>query len=128
MMSLDHTAIWVIDLEREKEFFMRYFDCVAGDRYCNPAKGFTSYFIAFPGGGRIEIMKREGMDPGRRSEACGYAHIAVNAGSREDVDRLTRRLISEGVPVESGPRITGDGYYESVILDPENNLIEIVSE
>ncbi|MFH0842816.1 MAG: VOC family protein [Bacteroidota bacterium] len=126
-MNLDHIALWVIDLEREKEFFLRYFDCTAGEKYCNPSKGFTSYFIAFPGGGRIEIMKREGMEPAGRGESAGYAHIAVSAGTREEVDRLTHKLRSEGVPVESGPRITGDGYYESVILDPENNVIEIVS-
>ncbi|OFY63065.1 MAG: hypothetical protein A2V64_09495 [Bacteroidetes bacterium RBG_13_43_22] len=127
-MKIDHTAMWVTDLEREKEFFLRFFDCTASEKYVNSSKQFSSYFIAFHDGGRIEIMKRENMKPAEKGESPGYAHIAVDVGLREKVDSLTDILGRAGVVVESGPRVTGDGYYESVILDPENNRIEIVSE
>lgn len=128
MMKLDHTALWVSDLEREKEFFVRYFDCYANDIYVNPVKKYSSNFIIFNGGGRLEIMKREGMETGAIKEVTGYAHIAINVGSRDNVDKLTEKLKRDGIAVISGPRITGDGYYESVILDPGNNRIEIVSK
>ena len=127
-MKIDHTAVRVIDLEREKEFFLKYFDCTVNGKYVNPAKQFSSYFITFPGGGRIEIMKRNDISQGNKNESLGYAHIAINAGTREKVDNLTGMLRKDGMIIESGPRVTGDGYYESVILDPENNRIEILSE
>lgn len=127
-MKIDHTAMWVIDLEKEREFFLKYFDCTVNEKYINPSKQFSSYFITFPGGGKIEIMKRDNIGVAAKKESPGYAHIALNAGSREKVDSLTGLLRREGIIVESGPRVTGDGYYESVILDPENNRIEIISE
>jgi lactoylglutathione lyase len=128
MMKIDHTGMWVTDLEGEKDFFLKFFDCSASEKYINPSKQFSSYFITFPGGGRIEIMKQENMESAKEAESSGYAHIAVNAGSREKVDSLTDILRRGGIIIKSNPRVTGDGYYESVILDPENNRIEIVSE
>jgi lactoylglutathione lyase len=127
-MKIDHTAIWVTDLERERAFFIRYFNCIANEKYTNRAKGFSSYFISFPEGGRIEIMKREDIKGGEKKDSPGYAHIAINTGSREKVDTFTELLRKEGLTILSGPRVTGDGYYESVILDPENNRIEIICE
>jgi lactoylglutathione lyase len=127
-MKIDHTAIWVIDLEKEKEFFLKFFDCTVNEKYINTAKRFSSYFITFRGGGRIELMKSENMESEDMRVTTGYAHIAINAVSRDNVDSLTKELREGGIRIESEPRITGDGYYESVILDPENNLIEIVSE
>ena len=128
-MKIDHTAIWVIDLEKEKDFFLEYFDCSVNQKYTNPSKRFSSYFLTFRDGGRIELMKNDNMElsAGRR-ESAGFSHIAIDAGSREIVDNLTEKMRRGGVIIESGPRVTGDGYYESVILDPENNKIEIVSE
>jgi lactoylglutathione lyase len=127
-MKIDHTAIWVVDLEKEKEFFLKYFDCTVNGKYMNHAKHFSSYFITFAGGGRVEIMNRENIKFKEKNESPGYAHIAVKTDSREEVDRLTNMLRKDGIVVDSGPRLTGDGYYESVILDPENNKIEIVSD
>jgi lactoylglutathione lyase len=128
-MKIDHTAIWVLDLEREKDFFLRFFDCRASEKYKNPLNRFSSYFITFRDGGRIEIMKRDNMEPSEeRRESPGFSHIAINVGSRERVDTLTDTMRRGGVIIESDPRETGDGYYESVVLDPENNKIEIVSE
>ncbi len=127
-MKIHHTAIWVSNLEREKDFFLRYFDCTVSTKYINRLKKFSSYFITFNDGGRIEIMKRDDISGKEMEELLGYAHIALDAGNREEVDNLTDRLLNDGVKIISGPRITGDGYYESVILDPENNRIEIMSE
>jgi lactoylglutathione lyase len=126
-MHIDHIAIWVYDLEKEKNFFLKYFDCTANEKYINQSKKFASYFIAFPGGSRIELMNREDIRRKQYSERLGPAHIAVNAGSREKVEQLTERLDNDGFTIKSKPRITGDGYYESVVLDPENNIIEIIS-
>lgn len=124
-MHIDHTAIWTSDLEREKAFFTRYFDCVAGKIYINPNKHFTSCFISFPDGSRIELMKREDVKARLIKQSLGYAHISINVGSRESVDLLTEKLAMDGFSVVDGPRLTGDGYYESVILDPESNIIEL---
>lgn len=127
-MRIDHTAIWVNDLEGEKDFYLKYFNCTVNEKYVNPLNRFSSYFLTFPGGGRIEIMKKENISPAGIEISMGYAHIAVNTGSREKVDGLTWLMRSDGIIIESGPRVTGDGCYESVILDPENNRIELVSE
>jgi len=126
-MYIDHVAIWVDDLEKEKKFFLKYFDCTVNEKYVNRAKKFSSYFIAFAGGSRIELMNREDINGRQNGECLGIAHLAVNGGSREKVEQLTERLDNDGFTIISKPRITGDGYYESVVLDPENNVIEIVS-
>lgn len=125
-MHIDHIAIWTDNIEIEKDFFLKYFDCTANKMYTNPAKKFSSYFITFEGGARIEIMNRADICRKRKGETLGITHIAVNAGSREKVDSLTEQLEIDGFSVVSRPRVTGDGYYESTILDPEKNIIEIM--
>jgi lactoylglutathione lyase len=126
-MHIDHIAVWINDLEKEKDFFLKYFDCTVNEKYVNREKKFASYFITFSEGSRIELMNREDLIGKLNGETLGLAHIAVSAGSREKVKQLTERLDNDGFTILSKPRITGDGYYESVILDPENNIIEIVS-
>lgn len=124
-MHIDHVAIWADNIEIEKDFFLKYFECTANKMYTNPEKKFSSYFISFGGDARIEIMKRADITSKRTGETLGITHIAINAGSRENVDRLTEVLECDGYTIVSRPRITGDGYYESVVLDPEKNVIEI---
>jgi lactoylglutathione lyase len=125
-MQIDHIAIWTENLENEKDFYLKYFKCRANDKYINPVKQFSSYFINFNDGARIELMQRIDIREGRAGDTLGIAHLALNVGSREKVDYLTEILEKDGVTIVSKPRITGDGYYESVILDPENNVIEIL--
>ncbi len=127
-MHIDHVAIWTRDLEKVKDFYVRYFSCTAGALYVNPIKKFSSYFLSFQDGARIEIMNRDDINGEGKGEEPGLAHIAFNAGSREEVDRLTEQFERDGVRIKGKPRITGDGYYESVILDPEGNIVEIVSK
>ena len=126
-MNIDHIAIWTFDLEKEKDFFLKYFGCTASEKYVNSKKQFTSYFLTFPGGIRIELMNRPGISDGRDDNAAGLTHIAVDVGKREIVDQLTDKIGNDGFIVAGRPRITGDGYYESVILDPEGNRIELLS-
>jgi lactoylglutathione lyase len=126
-MKIDHTAIWTENLEVMKDFYLKYFECSVNEKYINPARRFSSYFITFNGGGRIELMSRADVAQFNDAETLGLAHIAINVGSREKVDRLTAQLERDGYIITGRPRITGDGYYESVITDPENNLIEIIS-
>ncbi|MGD9560402.1 MAG: VOC family protein [Oscillospiraceae bacterium] len=126
-MKIEHVALYVADLERAKGFYETYFGAVAGEQYRNPNTGFMSYFLSFGAGCRLEIMARpdtKKRDKGRLDE--GYAHLALAVGTRADVDALTARLAKDGFEAASGPRVTGDGYYESVVLDPEGNLVEIV--
>ena len=128
-MKLDHVAIWTVDLERMRAFYEKYFDARANPRYENARKRFTSYFLTFPGGGRIELMHREDIggspaSPGSR-EFIGYAHLGVQLGSRAAVDALTKRLTDDGFALLDGPRQTGDGYYESMVGDPEGNRVVI---
>ena len=127
-MHIDHVAIWTENLENEKSFFLEYFECSVNEKYINPVKQFSSYFITFEGGARLELIKRTDITEGRAGETLGIAHFAVDAGSREKVDRITEILENDGHKVLNKPRVTGDGYYESVVLDPENNIIEIISK
>ena len=126
-MDIDHIAIWTENLEREKDFFLRYFECSVNEKYINPVKQFSSYFISFGSGARIELMERADIREGRAGDTLGTAHIAINVGSREKVDSMTERFEKDGFTVAGKPRITGDGFYESVIMDPENNVIELMS-
>lgn len=125
-MKIEHIAVYFKDLESGKEFFETYFGAVSGGIYHNINTGFKSYFLSFEDGARLEIMTREDLTDGSATELrTGYIHIAFSVGSREAVDSLTNKLQAAGYKVLSGPRITGDGYYESCILGPENNRIEI---
>ena len=125
-MKIEHVAIWVNDLEKSKNFFTTYFNSRANDGYHNKATDFRSYFLTFENGSRLEIMHHPMMTDLEKSlRRTGYAHIAISVGSTEAVDQLTQRLLVDGYEVISGPRTTGDGYYESCILDLEGNQIEI---
>ena len=125
-MKIEHIALFVNDLEQSREFYTRYFGARANGKYTNSKTGFESYFLTFDSGARLEIMTLPEVKLSPREPMCaGYAHIAVSAGSREAVDALTQRLASEGEIVISPPRVTGDGYYESVVLDCDGNRIEI---
>ena len=112
-MKIEHAALYVNDLERAKEFFERYFGASAGRLYHNPKTGFRSYFLTFGDGARLEIMNHPDMqDCEKGIRRTGYIHIAFSLGSKEKVDQLTARLKNDGFQVLSGPRTTGDGYYE----------------
>lgn len=127
-MKIGHIAIWVNDLEKIREFYVDKFNCTSNAKYINSKKGFSSYFISFKEGAGIELMNSVDISGKDSDKVTGYAHFALNLSNREMVDRLTARLKNQGVVIESEPRLTGDGYYESVIADPEGNLIELVSE
>lgn len=126
-MRIEHLALYVNDLESTKAFFERYFAATCpGELYHNPTTGFRSYFLSFRDGARLEIMNREHMeDPEKTPAHTGFIHVAFSVGSPERVDELTERLRADDYEVLSGPRTTGDGYYESCILGPEGNQIEI---
>ena len=124
-MKIEHIAVYVADLERARQLFTRYFGGVANDKYVNVEKGFSSYFIRFPGGPRLEVMHKTSISGHRGGEQNGYSHLAFSCGSKERVDELTQALRDAGFTVAGEPRTTGDGYYESSILDLEGNLIEL---
>ena len=159
-MKIEHVAIWVRDIDKVCEFYRKYFGGVVHPIYRNPAKQFTSRFITFDDGARLEIMHRPDICVERNvgtvemfhvkhaiasvatgcshtgmtehehvghevSQHLGFTHLSFSVSSKEEVDHLTQQMSSEGVPVVGQPRTTGDGYYESVVLDPEGNRIEI---
>ena len=125
-MKIEHIARYVEDLKRSRQFFETYFHAVSNDMYYNKKKEFRSYFLRFSDGTRLELMNRKDMkSKGKRMIQNGFAHIAFSTGSREKVDELTEKLKQDGFRITSGPRMTGDGYYESCILDWEGNEIEI---
>lgn len=142
MPTINHAALWTTDLEGLKNYYKSYFGAKSGARYHNQRTGFMSYFLSFEDGAHLEIMQRPditarptGLDSaGPVSEASaapqqviGWAHLAFSVGSVEAVDRLTHRLEADGYRRLDGPRTTGDGYYESVLLDPDGNRIEITT-
>ena len=125
-MGIDHIAVYVNDLEAAKIFFVKYFDAKPNEGYHNKITNFRSYFLSFDDGSRLEIMTRPNMDdPEKHLMRTGFAHLAFRVGSKEKVDTLTDQLKADGFRVISGPRTTGDGYYESCILGIEDNQIEI---
>lgn len=125
-MRIEHVALYVNDLENTKNFFMKYFRAKSNDGYHNQKTGFCSYFLTFEDGARIEIMNLPEMaDLPKKIVRTGYSHIAFSVGSIEKVDTLTEELKADGYEVISGPRTTGDGYYESCIVAIEGNQIEI---
>ena len=127
-MRIEHVAMYVNDLEAARDFFTRDLGGIANDGYHNPNTGFRSYFMTFDDGARLELMNKPGMtDAEKPLERTGYAHIAFSLGDRESVDALTDRLRRDGFEVVSGPRVTGDGYYESCVVGIEGNQIELTA-
>ena len=125
-MRIEHAAMYVNDLEAARDFFVTFLGGKSNEGYHNRNTGFRSYFISFDDGARLELMRKPEMaDEKKAADRTGYAHIAFSVGSREKVDALTARLKAGGYAVLSGPRTTGDGYYESSILAIEGNQIEI---
>lgn len=125
-MKIDHIAMYVNDLERAREFFVKYLDGRSNDGYHNTKTGFRSFFISFDDGARLEIMNKPGLaDEEKDPDRTGLIHIAFSVGSKERVDELAKLLHDDGYIVVSGPRTTGDGYYESCIIAIEGNQIEI---
>lgn len=124
-MKIEHTAILYHNLEKAKRFFEDYFGASAGKLYRNEKTGFSSYFLTFEDGCRLEIMNRSNAEAVKEKDALGLSHIAFSVGSKQEVNELTERLRNDGYTIKSEPRVTGDGYYESVITDYEGNTIEI---
>lgn len=126
IMKIEHIAMYVKDLESAKHFFEKYMGAVSNNMYHNQKTGFQSYFLTFDSGARLELMYKPEMEDDEKSiQRTGYIHIAFSVGSKESVDLLTEQLKKDGYEVLSGPRTTGDGYYESCIVAIEGNQIEI---
>ncbi len=126
-MRIDHIALCVRDLEAMRDFYIKYFGAVAGELYHNPRTGLRTYFLTFDGETRVELMQKPDALPGGVELREGWAHLSFTLGSRGAVDAATERLRAAGCTVESGPRVTGDGYYESCVLDPEGNRVELMA-
>ena len=124
-MKIEHVALWTQQLDRLKDFYITYFEGKAGNKYVNEKKAFASYFISFASGARLEIMHSPGVPSVTERQHLGLVHLAFSVGSKEKVDALTEQLRNDGYEIVGEPRTTGDGYYESVVLDPDGNLIEI---
>ena len=126
-MRIDHIALCVRNLEAMRDFYIKYFGAVAGELYHNPRTGLRTYFLTFDGETRVELMQKPDALPGGVELREGWAHLSFTLGSRGAVDAATERLRAAGCTVESGPRVTGDGYYESCVLDPEGNRVELLA-
>lgn len=126
-MNIEHLAMWVNDLEGMRNFYESQFGAKAGAKYLNPTTDFSSYFLSFTAGARLEIMQKRNITTGgaANNEHLGLIHFAISVGSKAKVDSLTEKLRKDGLHIVGEPRTTGDGYYESIVLDPEGNRIEI---
>lgn len=127
-MKIEHIAIWVTDLEMMKDFYVNYFHALSNEKYINKENKFTSYFLSFESGARLELMKMPTIpdskdDPYKQFK--GFIHLAISMGTKDDVNSITDKLKKDGFEIIEEPKETGDGYYESIVLDPENNRIEI---
>jgi len=127
-MNIAHIAIWTNDLEAMKNFYTRYFKGESNKKYTNPIKGFESYFISFESGAQLELMRNQSLDKSLATEErLGITHIAFKLGSKDAVLTLTETLRSDGFRIVGEPRTSGDGYFESVVLDVEENRIELLA-
>lgn len=125
-MKIEHIAMYVNDLESARKFFEQYMGAVSNNLYHNEKTGFRSYFLTFGDGARLEIMNQPNMDDADKSlRRTGLIHVAFSVGSKEKVDSLTAQMEKDGYEILSGPRMTGDGYYESCVVAIEGNQIEI---
>ena len=128
-MRIEHVALYVTELEVMRNFYIKYFGAISNAGYHNSKTGLKSYFLSFSDGARLELMSRPGIAVCEKQLLkSGYIHLALSVGSKAKVDELTLRLKTDGFEVISGPRTTGDGYYESCVLDPEGNYVEISAE
>ena len=126
-MKINHIALYVNDIEKIKEFYIKYFCAKSNEMYHNSKTGLKTYFLKFSNECKVEIMTKENLNNlSKKLNNTGYIHISFSVGSREKVNELTQKLQEDGFKIISMPRITGDGYYESCVLDPENNQIEIM--
>jgi lactoylglutathione lyase len=130
-MTLEHVAIWTDNLERLKAYYIKYFQAVSNNKYTNTNKGFESYFLSFQSGARLEIMSMPGI-PGNLNDTVkaqhkGIIHLAFGVDTIEEVNTKAKELQQDGFPILSGPRKTGDGYYEFETLDPDNNRLEVTA-
>ncbi|WP_420401335.1 VOC family protein [Flagellimonas sp.] len=128
-MRIEHLALWVTNLESSCAYYEKYFGAQRGELYTNPKKNFSSYFLSFSNGARLELMHNPEIPNlvGQDLERLGLVHFAISVGSKEKVNALTEELRKDGYAIIGEPRTTGDGYYESVTLDPEGNRIEITT-
>ena len=125
-MEIEHIAMYVNDIEQVRDFFVKYLGGKSNDGYHNPKTDFRSYFISFDTGARLEIMNKPDLvDEEKSLNRTGFIHVAFSVGSKERVNELTQQLQNDGYPIVSGPRATGDGYYESCVVAVEGNQIEI---
>lgn len=126
-VSINHVAMYVHDLEASRGFYETYFGATANDQYHNPKTGLRTYFLSFDGPVRLEIMTRPGVEDAGEGLRMGWNHTAFSLGTREAVDALADRLRGDGFTIANGPRVTGDGYYEAVVIDPDGNQVEITA-
>jgi lactoylglutathione lyase len=126
-VRIEHVAMWVRDIDAVAAFYARWFAGRVGDRYENPRKGFSSRFLEFSGGARLEIMARTDIGARAPGEQLGLAHVAIAVGDEAAVDALAASFNAAGVTLVDGPRRTGDGYYECVVCDPEGNRVEVTA-
>jgi lactoylglutathione lyase len=126
-MRINHIAINCFDVTKVTDFFLLYFDTSIGGEYDNPKTGLHSCMLFFTEGStKLELMSWPDISVlSYQSRRQGFTHFSVSVGNRAKVDALTARLKNDGYELKSGPRVTGDGYYESCILGPENIEIEI---
>jgi lactoylglutathione lyase len=127
-MKIEHIAVWTEDIEAMRQFYVTYFGAASNKKYHNPNKNYTSYFLSFgEDKTRIELMHRPDIAApvGKQGFTKGFAHLAISVGSKTAVNELTERLRADGYTIASETRTSGDGYYESVALDPEGNYVEI---
>lgn len=126
-MKIHHVAILVKDLEQMRALYEEFFNATSSELYHNPKTQFQSYFLTFESGSQVELTKKT-FYAERTFENLGYAHLAIAVGGQKEVDQFAVKFTKAGLPLLSGPRTTGDGYYEALVQDPEGNLLELTTD
>jgi lactoylglutathione lyase len=131
-MTLEHVAIWTDKLEELKDFYVKYFEGMPNDKYANEKNKFHSYFLTFKSGARLEIMMKPNIPDNINDTVItqhkGIIHLAFGMDTKQEVEDKAKQLQRDGFKILSGPRKTGDGYYEFETLDPDNNRLEVTTK
>ena len=131
-MILEHVAIWTDNLEELKRYYIKYFGATANEKYTNEESQFQSYFLTFKSGARLELMTMPGIPDNSNDRVFaqhkGIIHLAFGVNTMQEVNEKAQQLHANGFKILSGPRKTGDGYYEFETLDPDNNRIEVTAK
>ena len=127
-MRIATISMNVTDLNKVKDFYAKYFGAKVDDKYENFRTGYTYCFLSFDNGARLLLVSGSNIvDRKREDNVAGFSRISIAVDGADKVQELATQIARDGFQIVSGFRMNGYGEYESRVLDPEGNEVEIVT-